>query len=237
MQKFWRFYDFIWPRRCEICMGSVDHPARHICSRCLETLEFAEPGGCEICARTLPDGVKGGICSDCAERRPYFEKAAGALAFLGNARRIVIDYKFNSHIWMRDDFTDFLQAACEFRLPEDEIDLVIPMPLTIPHRFTRGFNQCEYLAKPLARRIGKECATRAVRRKGMPRRQSGLRGCERIANVAGTFEVTAPETVANRTILLLDDIMTTGATLSECSKTLREAGASRVFALALARVI
>lgn len=150
---------------------------------------------------------------------------------------MVIDYKFNGHLWMRDDFTDWLEAAVNARMSASAIDIILPMPITLRHRYDRGFNQCEYLARALAKRLQRKCDSSILRRVGTSRRQAGLSREERFANVAGTFAVIKPELVTGRTVLVLDDVMTTGATLSECAKTLKNSGAWRVWALTLARPI
>lgn len=232
------FLDIVWPRRCEICQQRVDRPGRHICSGCLMRIPFYPMTGCcPVCGKiiTADDDV---LCGECRSgNRPHFDRVANALLFNGEARRMVIDYKFNQHLWMRDDFTDWLEAAVNARLVPSAVDIVIPMPLTLPHRFDRGFNQCEYLAKALAKRLRRKSDAAILSRVGAPRRQAGLARDERLSNVAGTFAVANPGFIEGRTILLLDDVMTTGATLSEAAKTLKKHGAWRVWALSLARTL
>ena len=192
-------------------------------------------GCCSVCGKiiTTDDDI---LCGECrCGNRPHFDRVANAVLFDAEARRMVIDYKFNQHLWLRDDFADWLEAAVNARLVPSAVDLVIPMPLTLPHRFDRGFNQCEYLAKALARRLRRKCVSSILSRTGSPRRQAGLTREERYSNVAGTFAVANAELIAGRTILLLDDVMTTGATLSEAAKTLKKRGAWRVWATSLAR--
>lgn len=194
-------------------------------------------GCCSVCGKVM-DAVEGGdlMCGECrCGNRPHFDRVANAVLFEENARRMVIDFKFNGHFWLRDDFVDWLEAAASARFSLPSVDLILPMPITLRHRLDRGFNQCEYLAAELARRIGRVCDSSALRRVGSPRRQAGLRREERLANVVGTFAVPRPERISGRTILVIDDVMTTGATLSECAKTLKVAGAWRIFALSLAR--
>ena len=109
------------------------------------------------------------------------------------------------------------------------------MPSTAWHRIDRGYNQCAYLAKGLAKRLEKTYAGSALRRKGNPRRQGGLNEEARRENVVGTFEVRTPSAVAGKTVLVVDDIMTTGSTLSECAAELKRAGAARVWCATVAR--
>ena len=150
-------------------------------------------------------------------------------------RQLILDYKFNRALHLANDFTDWLEGALAARFAVPEVDLVIPMPITGFHRWNRGYNQSAYLAAALAKRLDRKCDPRQLCRVGSPRRQGGLDEEARRENVRGTFAAPRPEFVRGRTILLVDDVMTTGATFSEAAATLKAAGATRVWCLSLAR--
>ena len=150
---------------------------------------------------------------------------------------MILDYKFNRALHLVPDFTDWLEASLNVRFAAPEIDLVVPMPIRRLHRWNRGYNQSAYLAKELAKRIDRRCDPRQLDRTGSPERQGGLTEEERRENVRGTFAAPHPEEVRGRTVLLVDDVMTTGATFSEAASTLKSAGASRVWCLSLARSV
>ena len=233
-----RVLDLIWPRRCEICSRAVGRPGRHVCGECLMRLQFAPQDGCAVCSREIASAGRELLCEECAgPASPHFDRAACAMHFDGFARQMVLDYKFNGHIWLRDDFVDFLEAAARSRFKVPDVDLVLPMPLTFVHRFDRGYDQCDMLARGLAARIDRAFCGTALRRTGNPRRQAGLSEEMRRENVKGTFRVARPELVAGRTLLVVDDVMTTGATFSECARALKAAGAWRVWVVALARSV
>ena len=219
-----------------MCGRASDRPARHICSDCLNRIPFAPVDGCcRLCGRDAA-GLDGEfVCEDCRGSLPGFDRAASAVRFEGEARDLVNAFKFRGRLWLRDDLVDWLEGVLRARFRVGEVDLVLPMPSTVLHRWNRGYNQCALLARPLARRIGKPCGRFALRRRGHPRRQSGLGEEERRENVRGTFSVMRPALVAGRTVLVVDDIMTTGSTLSECAAELKRAGASRVWCVTLAR--
>lgn len=228
--------DLIWPRRCGICSRLVDRSARHICSDCLNRLTFIPHNGC--CRRCGRDacGLDGEfLCEDCREFRPKFDRVASVLRFADEARELVNAYKFRNRLWLVPDFVDWLEAAARARFAVAEIDLVLPMPSTFLHRLNRGYNQCSYLARQLAGRLGRPYMDSLLKRVGNPRRQGGLGEADRRRNVIGTFRVKHPEKVRELTVLVVDDIMTTGSTLSECAAELKRAGASRVWGLTLAR--
>lgn len=238
-----KLLDFIWPRKCAVCSGASDRPGRYICSDCLMRLPFTPVDGlCSCCGRDAP-GVEGGfLCSECMEPpRPNFDRVGNVFRFEGHMREMISAYKFRGALHLRDDFVDFLEAYAKVRFRIEEIACVLPMPSSFSNRFWRGYNQCEYLAKPLSQRLSLPYCSRALRRTGLFRRQAELSGEERRINVKGTFAVTrkGEEVIKNlppgKAILLLDDIMTTGSTLSECAKTLKAAGAQEVWCITLAR--
>ena len=192
-------------------------------------------GCCRRCGRAAEKLSGEFLCEDCKVHKPAFDRAASAVAFDAEARTMVNDFKFNNHYWLRNDFADWLEATVRTRFKVGEIDVVVPMPATVWHRLDRGFNPCDYLGRALARRLGKPYSGRALRRVNSPKRQGGLSEDERRTNVVGTFHVRRPADVAGRTVLVVDDIMTTGSTLSECAAELKRAGAARVWCVTLAR--
>jgi len=145
------------------------------------------------------------------------------------------DFKFRNHHWLRNDLVDWLEAVTRTRFKVNEIDLVLPMPATLLHRLDRGYNQCDILGRALAKRLEKPYQGRGLRRTGHPKRQGGLTEEERRTNVIGTFAVRRPEAVGGKTVLVVDDIMTTGSTLSACAAELKAAGAARVWCVTVAR--
>ena len=215
MNVLQRVLDLLWPRNCEICGRPVDREARYICADCLNRIPFVRP----------EDGMY------------EIDDAASAVRFECETREMINGYKFRSHIWLKNDFVDWMEAASRAKFDVAAIDAVVAIPTTLGHKLNRGYNQSAMMAEALAKRLERKFLARAVTRIGHPKRQSSLSEEERRENVKGTFAVREPSLVRGRTILLVDDIMTTGATLSECAKTLKAAGAWRVWCLTLARSV
>lgn len=166
----------------------------------------------------------------------YEAKGTAAAFWLGEGiRGAVYGYKFGGKVELTADFTDCLEAAVKANFRQSDFDAIVPIPLSFLHRLLRGYNQSDYLAFSLAKRLGKAYLPRVLRRVGRPKRQSTLDEEERAENVKGTFEVPKGVEVRNKRFLLIDDIMTTGATMNEAMTTLRNAGAASVLGLALAK--
>jgi len=228
--------DFIWPRTCEFCGRPVDRPGRHVCSDCLNRLPFTPTDGCcRRCGRAAEKLNGEFLCEECRAGRPAFDRAASALNFDLDAREAMNAFKFRNHLWLRDDLVDWIEGVTRVRFKTEEIDLILPMPSTLYHRLDRGYNQCAYLGRTLAKRLARPYDGRVLKRIGRPKRQGGLAEEERRTNVVGTFSVRCAEKISGKTVLVVDDIMTTGSTLSACAEALKQSGARRVWCVTLAR--
>ena len=163
-----------------------------------------------------------------------FEQARSFGSYEGTLRALVQRFKYDGFRPLAKPLGRFLLHAAE-RLSEQSFDLAVPVPLHRKRQRQRGFNQAELLAAEVARlrKIPlsvKDC----VRVRDTPP-QTGLRAAERRRNVAGAFDVPQPERVRGRRVLLIDDVLTTGATASACAEAIRKAGAKGVWVATLAR--
>lgn len=233
--RFSKILDFIYPRSCQLCSKKVDRLEGNLCSSCLMRVPFLPVQGCcAVCSRPV-EGFSGSyVCDECMRDKPHFDKAVQAVHFSGSTRQIILDYKFKGKYYLSVDFALWLDAAARARLQVNEIDAVVPVPLKKDSFYKRDYNHAELLAKHIAKMFDRKLVNGLVRI-GNPKRQSSLGEKERRENVKNTFMVAKPSLVKGRTILLVDDIMTTGATFSEASRILKEAGAWRVWALSVAR--
>jgi ComF family protein len=172
-----------------------------------------------------------GRCSLCRQGLNGFD-AAYAFGFYEDELRALIQlFKYGKVQPLARMFGDLLAQA----LPrERRFDMVVPMPMHWRRRWQRGFNQADLLAREIGRRTGLPVRNIA-RRKRATAQQAGLTSAKRRANVSGAFEIRKSERVKGRCILLIDDVLTTGATAGACARALKAAGASSVSILTVAR--
>ncbi len=236
-----RLSDLIWPRTCavESCTRTSDRAGRHLCSHCLATLPFHEAGGaCRICGALVTAETRHDFtCEACQSTPPAYEFARSALLYEGKVDALVKDFKYHKATWLCEDFTDFLEGAVRAKLESATIDVVVPVPLHPNRERRRGYNQSALLAQMLARRLNRRADCRSFVRVVDTEKQSRLSGEARLSNVRDAFAVTTPQWIRGRTVLLVDDVMTTGSTLSHCARALLDGGAARVWCATVARSV
>lgn len=171
-----------------------------------------------------------GLCGLCRRGMTGFDGASSYGFYEGALRKLIHVYKYHGVETLARPLSDFLAAA----LPRDQrVDWIVPVPMHWWRKWKRGYNQSELLARELSRRTGIPMVGALRRERGTPP-QAGLSDRERRQNMRGAFSVT--ESPRNRHVLLIDDVLTTGATASACGAALKQAGAERVLVLTVARV-
>lgn len=227
-------------------------------------LEALFPADCFLCGRALPWRQRGSVCLPCWDRipwapgiRPRHGRLRGivwAADYDGSVRRLILGMKFEGMDYLGRHLGEetalrlapLLLAGGGRRLPPP--DLVVPVPMHWWRRYRRGYNQALLVARPIARRLGLPLAPDLLARVGAGRRQVGLSRRERILSLAGGYRARATfrrrgageragrfGTTAGRTVLLVDDVVTTGATLEACARALLRAGARAVVGCVVAR--
>jgi ComF family protein len=173
-------------------------------------------------------------CATCRATPPGYDYARAAALYEGGLRDALHAFKFGGRRALAGPLGDLAAEQCVGSLP-DGIDALVPVPLARERERERGFNQAALLARRIGQRLAAPTRAGWLVRTRATRPQSDLSAAERRANVRGAFR--ACEVVAGRHVLLIDDILTTGATLDACARALRAAGARRVGVLTVARVV
>jgi ComF family protein len=198
-----------------------------VCVDCVCTLPVAADPACAVCALPLPTA---GVCGRCLKRPPAFDASRAALAYTFPVDRLVQAFKYRHRLGLAAYFSGLVAELG----PPDKVDCVVPLPMH-PHGLRkRGFNQAVELARPLARAWQLPLWLDAVARTRDGPPQASLDGLARRRNVRGAFAAD-PARFAGRSVLVVDDVMTTGATLQALARELKRAGAVRVENVVVAR--
>lgn len=228
--------DLLYPRFCTQCGVRVRNCDHHLCWDCFAGLNIISRPFCRLCGDP-PDGLieHEYTCSWCNSRKPGFDIARSAARYRGILRDVLHDFKYNGQVHLAADMAELLYQCAKTHYTDEMFDAVLPVPLAPGKERARGFNQAAMLAKRLARRTGISYAAGCVKRVRVARPQVELNAAQRRRNVRGIFEVKEPGWVKGKRLLLVDDVMTTGATVDEVSRMLKNAGAARVCVVTVAR--
>jgi ComF family protein len=173
-----------------------------------------------------------GVCGECPRLSPWLGRIYVPFAYEGAARSAILTLKFRSGRYLATAMGELLRTELASR--PIRADVVVPVPLSAIRRRMRGYNQAALLAEPVAAFLGAALVAGVLHRADR-RPQQTLTGVERLRNLDGTITCALPAMVRGRHVVLVDDVVTTGATLSACADALGRAGAGRVSAVAFAR--
>ena len=202
-----------------------------LCSECLAQIEFLHEPFCPSCGGEYTGYLA--VCPECVEHPAYsWDGAYCACAMKGLLKELLHRFKYQDQPELSRTLGGLAFLAVADRLPR--VDCVVPVPLHWTRLVRRGFNQSALLGRRLGKLLGvpSEDLLKRTRSTGQ---QSKLTGTERKKNLSGAFSIKDLPKVKNRVILLVDDVMTTGATLSEAASVLKKAGADKVYVFALAK--
>jgi len=236
-------FSVLFPSDCRICEASLKRISNlPVCEGCLESIVPLDGTLCSVCGEQLfvqPAGAGDDpVCGLCRRATPRFRKAIAFGGYHGVLRELVHIFKYQRVRSASSLLGRLLgQAVNKAGLPASSM-LVVPVPLARGKQRARGFNQAEEIARSFVRsQPGRSIQLEAtlLTRSRETTSQTGLTRPRRQANLRGAFSVARPEKLRGRSILLVDDVMTTGATAGECARILLRAGAKEVFVATVAR--
>ncbi len=225
--------EVLFPPHCPACGEWCAPPGGGLCAGCRRDLPLADQVACAGCGSAA--ARTGAFCASCAGAYA-FETVVAAAAYAGAARQLVRRFKYRADFSAGRLLADLLAARLASR-PGPGVDLLVPVPLHRGRLASRGYNQAALLARGCGRRLGLPVAVSALGRSRGTRVLAGLNRSERASELRGAFAVRAPGSVVGRRVLLVDDVLTTGATADGCSRALRAAGAAWVGVAVAARVL
>ncbi len=227
--------DALLPPQCLACGGLVAEPGA-LCGPCWERVDFIAAPYCACCG--LPFELDAGpdaLCGGCTREPPEFARARAAFRYDDHGKQLILRFKHADRLDMAPTLARWLLRAGAGLVAE--ADLIAPVPLHWLRLFRRRYNQAALLANALAELTGRPCFPDLLVRGRRTPSQGAMGRRQRRKNVRGAFAVRDPAMVAGRRVLLIDDVLTTGATVAECARVLDRAGAAAVDVLTLARVV
>ncbi len=225
----------LYPPACTLCGGKT-RAGEYLCEQCeAKAIRIVAPF-CQQCSEPFEGAITTAFsCANCAHRTIYFDAAVAAYRGRGIVRQIIHDFKYSRQVHLRHLVARWLCTAFDDeRLCGRNFDIIVPVPLHSTRQRERGFNQASLLAELLSARISIPCKPQ-LKRVRYTTTQTSLDRAERMENLRNAFRLRKKADVRGLRVLLIDDVLTTGSTLSECARVLKRAGAISVYAATAAR--
>lgn len=227
----------VFPSFCRLCKKLLEEPGeRVVCGDCLARIAPRNGPVCPRCGRFHEGEAESHLCARCLDGLPAFSLHRSCGAYGGALKDVILLFKYRKYAPLSRPLARYAEGclAAEARLWEGA-DGLVPVPLHPARRRERGFNQARLLARDLAKLKGMRVLGGSLVKTRNAPAQAGLRAADRERNVRRAYAVRRPDRVRGKTLILVDDVTTTGATLRECARVLVEAGAKEVRAITLAQ--
>ncbi len=221
--------DFALPPRCAGC-GTIVDEVHSFCPPCWTEVLFLGESGCSTCGMPL-EATDAKLCGVCVPK-PRIQRTRSAVAYDDLSRSIALRLKYGRKVALARTMARYMAPL----IRDGEEPLLVPVPLHRSRLWQRGFNQAALVANELARATGHRSDPHLLRRVKRTPALKGMSLRQRRKVVAGAFQVDPSAELEGRTVVLIDDVLTTGSTANACARALRQAGASRVEFVSWARV-
>ena len=212
--------EILFPRRCMFCRSFLKKNETDLCRECFQRMPTYSPDA----------GKEGNAGKNDAH---FLDSFTAVWYYEGDVRRSILRFKFRRAVYLAPKFGRFLAMRVCQQGPE-QIDILTWVPVSRLRRFRRGYDQCELLARYVGRELGISAQRTLRKRRNTPPQSSLTSAAMRKANALGAYALCRGADVRGKTVVLLDDIFTTGATMNECARVLLTAGAKEVYGAALA---
>lgn len=224
--------ELLFPRRCPVCEDIVEQKGELICPECEEKLHFISEPVCKICGREILS-YEEELCSNCKRHRFSFEYGLALMSYSDVAARSITRIKYTGAREYLDYYGKKAVQYCGDRIRNMRVDAIVPIPVHKSRLKIRGYNQALVLAEIMGREMGIPVLPDVLSRRKKTAASKELNAAERLKNLTSAFFAgNIPEDM--RSVLIVDDIFTTGATLEAASRCLKNAGVERIYCFALA---
>ncbi|MBR1735050.1 MAG: ComF family protein [Alphaproteobacteria bacterium] len=228
------FKNLLFSSKCACCNRLVDNQG--LCADCWSKINWISEPKCRICGAPFVFEVDQ-ICAACLANKPYFDKAVSVFVYNERSKSMILKFKHQDATYMYEYLANLMYKTAVNEISQS--DVIVPVPVSFIKRLKRKYNQSELLACELRRLSNIAYEPRVLKKIKQTMPQEGLSGKARRKNVIGSFGIDKKfeNSIADKNVLLIDDVFTTGATVNECAKVLKEHKAKTVKVITLARVI
>lgn len=228
--------NIVYPNICLLCRRPIVNEASSICSNCSGEIERNTPPFCQKCGRHIYKTTNElGLCLFCQENQLHFKRAFSACPYEGKVRELIALFKYKGKLALAKPLanilTDFVK---QYKIALQHMDVIMPIPLHSVRLREREYNQSQLLAREIANEFGIKLENNNLVRIKNTTPQISLSDKQRWQNVTGAFKLRRKKSVFDKNILLIDDLITTGATCSEATYILKDSGAKDIYVLTLA---
>ena len=229
------FISFFFPKICSCCKQNL--PTSYdgnICNKCLNKLPKNSGLKCSICDVQIQSQKH---CYDCSHNKNYFDLIKAPYKYEKSVKKLIHNFKYSNRFFLAKDFARPMTDIILQNQWDKQVDIIIPVPLFITRKFFRGYNQAALIAKEISKNINIKFNNKILTRNFYTKAQFLLNRKARQENLQQSFYVNKKyaDIIKNKNILLVDDIVTTCATVNSCAKVLKQAGAKKVFVISVAR--
>lgn len=229
--------DIIYPKiciSCKISLKNISSIDEIICNECWNKIQRNLPPFCYKCGRHLDD-ITETVCNSCLKNVLYFDRAFSPCVYEGIIKELIHEFKYKNKDYLGYTLSKLMiEFIKNYNLPMDDIDLIIPIPLHKTRLREREFNQAQILSLEVAKEFNKVMLEQILIRNLYTKTQTELEYKKRILNVKDSFLVVQKDIIKDKNVLLIDDVLTTGATASWAAYALKNSGANMIFVLTLA---
>ena len=229
--------DFLYPHRCPSCKKIVELDSV-FCLNCWKKLQFITKPICNVCGTPLQFNTfldENIMCTRCLLKKPYYDKAVSCFVYNKTISRAIFEFKFYQKTFLSKLFAKFIYRSTEKYLKD--IDYIIPVPMSLKRLRWRGFNQALLLARRLGELSKKEVIPNLIIKTKHTKAQVKLKNKDRVKNLKSVFVVNDDylEKIKGKNIAIIDDVITTGTTVNECSKVLKKCNVGTIFIFSIAK--
>ena len=228
--------NIIAPPRCMSCNVHLPLDSSALfCYECSKSYKVNSKNTCALCGKPIPENSDK-TCSDCKATKKYYIKNVSRYLYDGCIKNAIQNMKFKRRMWISYEFGKTLCSTVKKEYGDIDFDMILYVPMTPISERVRGFNQSAEIAQVISKNLGIPVCDKVLYKKAGRKTQSGLNRKDRIENIKNAFIVRHPELIVDKTILLIDDVFTTGSTVNECARTLKKNGTLAIYSATVATV-